>query len=915
MDGNSDDQLLSSLDGSMIIEEGTGIRNALEQLAENAIPDIIDIIEHFDDKSLHAILMSPKKFYDQIKELRKDGPEPVPRRTDEDPDKPLNTMDSLKAFVTTLEQIQRCSSNGALKTHYERTWTHDKKLWGRYYGKGLHKTKVTVESVALQGLVREVRGTLCHQLHYDIDIENCVFVAMSALLRELGIPTVQMDIYVQNRKQILEDVIRSGVAKTRFEAKMVFFRYLFGRNISYLENDYDDDVRHFLNKFHEEMTNVQGGLMRSKDPFIKNLHKGVKAKKNYQKKKAPSEQKGDVENVGGSLANIVYHCVESLILHHMCESARSQNVTVGPRIHDGFHVQKDTVHDLPRFLKKVESDIWTKLGISITLTQKEFTVLDISEELEKLHAAVMSSPLLTTTGELVCDQTDVAEVLVDVFMKEKTLLYSNATIFVWTEEEALFLEKNKDALLAILTRKLIPMVNALDGVVEDQKAYDELKSNCKSTNWMKNVTVFFQSIISLICDGKYVKKRMDMANWLFPIGNNLVVDLEHNRTRPRLPEDYFSKTTDNVLLPPELHNRKAVYEYLIDVLATKDDKGNFQEPSEAYMKAFLLYFGYCLTNFNDHKKMMFLNGPKDAGKSLMMKLMISIFGNNIFATAVSRRLLYQQKGNDSLLDLDLICLDGYRFGYMSEPGENDVLRTEFIKRLTGVGTGGMQVKARDNSGMIYVDIRIKLASDSNFPSKYDDTSFDNRLHTFNFNKKYEKDLAVEDRIMELKNHMFTEMVNVLHEWVLGGRKFPKYELIPELKKNIDDAKLEMNTVAQFFNERILTIKPSEKKTDYVYANSPKTLFAEYTEFCKVSQLWSLRVQVAKRFHKQVVEENFLVRDESNPARYQGYYYLSETRDYEQRNALRSYAKGFQPQEQKQQDNSDDEDIGNFLRKN
>jgi hypothetical protein len=105
-----------------------------------------------------------------------------------------------------------------------------------------------IDGVGLQNMCREIRGTICKEFYYDLDIVNCQMTILSQFLERNGIFVPFMKSYVRNRESILAKLCEK-TKLSRDEMKMVLIAILNGDKKKY------NSIKpkpYFLNSFYRE---------------------------------------------------------------------------------------------------------------------------------------------------------------------------------------------------------------------------------------------------------------------------------------------------------------------------------------------------------------------------------------------------------------------------------------------------------------------------------------------------------------------------------------------------------------------------------------------------------------------------------------------------------------------------------------
>lgn len=250
------------------------------------------------------------------------------------------------ALLTTLYNNKK---KGTLECQQTTTYKLSNKKagklgWGRYYGnKG-----------SLEQLEKEVRGTLCHEYYYDIDIVNCHFVLLSQFAKEwFDKDLPEVDKYIANRESFLEQM-----GGSRDDAKTEVIRILYG---GLTENKTLLPLSKETRAFSKHLSTL---------PQFADLFETCKSEK----------------NIYGSFLSFVLQSEERKCMLAMKTSFQKLGWKVDVLAYDGVMIRKEN-KPLPN-LKPIMDDITTSTGYLVTLVQKEFSFYDIPKTSEELCPGV-----------------------------------------------------------------------------------------------------------------------------------------------------------------------------------------------------------------------------------------------------------------------------------------------------------------------------------------------------------------------------------------------------------------------------------------------------------------------------------------------------------------------------------------------
>jgi putative DNA primase/helicase len=224
-------------------------------------------------------------------------------------------------------------------------------------------------------------------------------------------------------------------------------------------------------------------------------------------------------------------------------------------------------------------------------------------------------------------------------------------------------------------------------------------------------------------------RRLNVSDGLFPVANNLVVDLRTGVARQRTKDDMFSKAS------PIAWNPNADTAPALD-LFTKLRCGNVEEAR------FLQRLGgYCaLTCGNPEQIVVIMHGDKDAAKSTFSDGCRAVAGP--FGLVTKKGLLMKATGASASAEGPepyLAMLDGIWLALASELKKEDHLSSDLIKFLTN-DTYTVRTLHREP---VEVQTTHKYVIDTNYPPIIDgsDDALEKRLIVIHCRAKFTKNPA------------------------------------------------------------------------------------------------------------------------------------------------------------------------------
>lgn len=290
--------------------------------------------------------------------------------------------DSLDPGVASkLDALYKSRNKGVIKgstrVKYSLRKFAGKLGFGRLYG--------TNES--LETFENEIRGTLCSELYYDIDVVNCHPTLMHQFAKRY------FDFEMPHCKSFCEnrDEYYAQLSKNREVAKTELFKVLYGGSVS-LDS---------LAPYHQE---------------CKMLTNQLKGHANYEKL-WKAIQKNEQSNQSGKLLSYVLQTEERRVMLALRNYLLSEGWSVDVLSYDGCMIRKKSSGDFPDTLLSGASEaIVQNTGYRVALTNKPMMSLDLPPQETPEESTIYPFDFLlndsfgakvfsTLAGDLLCQST------------------------------------------------------------------------------------------------------------------------------------------------------------------------------------------------------------------------------------------------------------------------------------------------------------------------------------------------------------------------------------------------------------------------------------------------------------------------------------------------------------------------------
>jgi P4 family phage/plasmid primase-like protien len=331
-----------------------------------------------------------------------------------------------------------------------------------------------------------------------------------------------------------------------------------------------------------------------------------------------------------------------------------------------------------------------------------------------------------------------------------------------------------------------------------RKAYCNTRLKLKRTGFKDSV---MKECRELFLDEQLALKLDENKNLI--AFENGVFDTLSMEFRDGRPEDYISFST-KVKYDPERHYSSyecwaELNKFLTSIL-----------PDQSVREYFLRHLSTCLSGSNEAQKFHILTGSGSNGKSMLMNLVSTTFGDYACKAPIS--LLTQQRNKSAAAAPELVRMKGRRFVTMQEPDEQVPLNTGLMKELASCE----KITARDlyagSKQMIDFDIQARFHLACNEKPKVNTTDGGTwrRLVVIDFPRKFvphptaANELPIDETIVqkvvsEEWAECFAAYLVQLYKDGNGWRKITPPNKVMEYT---NEYKVESDIIARFMGEYI-----------------------------------------------------------------------------------------------------------------
>jgi hypothetical protein len=246
--------------------------------------------------------------------------------------------------------------------------------YGRLYG-----TRGSFET-----LEREIRGTVCKEFYYDIDIKNAHPVLLHQLAKtvyNIDMPEVKM--YCDNRDAYLKQMKdNNGQPLSRDDAKSAILKIMYGG-----KNTCD-----FLREFGKEVETFVRLTLGADAKHSKLLAYVRKQEGDCGQSIGSGAKEYKIKNIWGTFLALILQTEEVKCMLAMRKSLTEQEWSVDVLAYDGVCIRRQPKRELSEnMLRQTEKDVLADTGYVVELADKEFECFEIPVDLKTEIAPKISS--------------------------------------------------------------------------------------------------------------------------------------------------------------------------------------------------------------------------------------------------------------------------------------------------------------------------------------------------------------------------------------------------------------------------------------------------------------------------------------------------------------------------------------------
>jgi phage/plasmid-associated DNA primase len=660
---------------------------------------------------------------------------------------------------------------------------------------------------SLQGTAREIRHAIAKDIYIDLDFKNAHPCIQERKCMEMDFKHEPLSHYIANRDEVLKERIGKEMKIKVWE------------NPEKTKGHYDTIIAKKEDVKQGFLTLLNGGSNRFQNDEFANLFEQrqkefVKEFCNYRKypdhNKYVMRSKNKTYNAEGSALNHYFCDVEDKLLQHVENCLQDRDIQYGTLCFDGLQIYKDSINDVQQVLADIEQSLHTSFNYPFKLSVKPM------DEDVKLDG-------LTEKPDLKVSDVDYALYILDKLKDDIKYHTKLNQMYKWNSNVALWRPMKIENMISFIPDLLVPHINTSPDPEQIQKEMSQIHSSSKQ----KSILYQLKNRIEMRDDDDFIQKNFDVKKGLIPIKDNKTIDMRTCEVRPRIREDYFTKTTDRTFKPN--YNQAKVIEYYESILTkhlvSKDEEPVITKikPSREYRECFEQVIAYSMTGENNLKKFVNLIGNGDNGKSVFIELHQEVF--NGFSTQGNKRTFISQK-SQSNHDAEIMGLINSRFVSLTELKKKEAFNEELIKAISGGDT--QKVRGCGQKDTIEVLFSCVLWIATNELAKFENEQFKNRLLCIYFANKFDKNPKYVEELKEMYDDFFTHLCLSAQKYYENGRSIT---FCPEIDDYTNKMKNSQNSFLNWMEKQdIFEINEEGEEMDRDFIRE------DYYQFCRSSEV-------------------------------------------------------------------------------
>ncbi|WP_042476490.1 DNA primase family protein [Bacillus ndiopicus] len=444
--------------------------------------------------------------------------------------------------------------------------------------------------------------------------------------------------------------------------------------------------------------------------------------------------------------------------------------------------------------------VYPKLNIKDTWREAPCIQIDNIESLNELKLPVATAA--TTEKQNKYNGISNAE-LATFFINNFTFLVVEGSLYHWNSDKGIYVLVNIEYADKFI-RQNIPSI---------------YKGKINSSS-IKEIIQWIKSDENIEIKQDYLRNKINLISF-----SNGIFDIEKISFAPHNPKYFFTSTINAKYISNSNTNGEYFNNFICDITG-----GN----RYLYLRIQEL-FGYVISEMRNVKYIPYLLGPKDTGKSIILKLFEHLVGPNSYTN-----LSFEQLNKPEYLSQLL----GKKLNTCGEASEFRLNKLDVFKKLSG----GDYVTARPiyEQPINFINSAVLLFAGNHLPTINGldkSNAFSQRIIIFPFNNpipKSQQDLLLFEKLLKEKEFIVNWAIEGLIRWKNNNYEFTNYTEIEEMSK----AYYEQNNSIDSFIRLHCEI-------DVSYQIYKFEIEDEYIKYCKQNDISPENKQVLNNYIKSL----------------------------------------------------------------
>lgn len=636
-------------------------------------------------------------------------------------------------------------------------------------------------SLGLHCLPKKIRHTLCSKYLIDIDIVNAHPTILLNICEKYNYPCDKLKHYINHRETVLKNIQHThNVSRDEAKTLMIILTYLGSYKKWIEDNDIEGEKIQFLIDYHNEIS-ILGNIIKTLNPDLVERLNSIKEKKNVN-----------------SIMSFYLQTIECYILEEIFMYCRKKRIINKTAVlsNDGIMIPKEKYYD--ELITKFEDVVKKKFDLDIKFETKPmdkgYDLNDIVSSLKNETINIMGKTFQKMEFQTgVRNELEAFEKVISVYDDFK---YVKGKVFGFDFETGLW--EDGELVFKKVVAKMECFLHIRKWSEKNDDYYDSNDSYNNKIGRMKDLCTFFKDRMSHTAeflDDDFFERNANSSQGCLLFRNGILKtnwDTKKIEFIDKFDKNIVFKTRINVNFSyPNTPTSQCDYEDIYEIKKLFFDIfGNQQDVFIEYISTAI--FGMTL------KKVAYVIGDTDAGKSTLLNFLKKSFSNDIIGGFDNKCFVDNKYSTNDASSNRWALLHKDKRLLISSEGVSGRLNEELIKRIASGGKDELVGRFHSGNEISFTPNFMMLTMLNNMPSftKVDD-ALKNRLLILKLQKTYktvvndpntEIKKITDDEMKEYNNERFRDafrwvIIEAYENYINRGCKF---EIDDNLKSYLDE---------------------------------------------------------------------------------------------------------------------------------